>query len=35
MERTDAHRFYDREGANRHSICFGWDPLEDTREDLG
>jgi len=27
MERTDAHRFYDREGANRRSICFGWDPL--------
>ena len=22
--RTDAHRFYDREGAQNRSICFGW-----------
>jgi GNAT superfamily N-acetyltransferase len=25
--RTDAHRFYDREGANVHSRCFGWHGL--------
>ena len=23
--RTDAHRFYEREGAGDRSICFGWD----------
>jgi GNAT superfamily N-acetyltransferase len=23
-ERTDAHRFYEREGAGVRSICFGW-----------
>lgn len=25
--RTDAHRFYEREGADRRSLCFGWDPV--------
>lgn len=29
--RLDAHRFYEREGATRRSICFGWDPLEKGR----
>jgi len=26
-ERVDAHRFYEREGADRRSLCFGWDPV--------
>ena len=25
LARTDAHRFYEREGANRRSYSFGWD----------
>ena len=25
--RTDAHRFYEREGAADRSICFGWHGL--------
>lgn len=25
-ERVDAQRFYEREGANRRSISYGWDP---------
>ena len=30
--RTDAHRFYEREGANHHrSICFGWHGLDAER----
>ncbi len=24
LERTDAHRFYDREGAQYRSLSFGW-----------
>jgi GNAT superfamily N-acetyltransferase len=27
LARTDAHRFYEREGATRQSYTFGWDPL--------
>jgi GNAT superfamily N-acetyltransferase len=27
--RTDAHRFYDREGAAERSLCFGWHHLGD------
>lgn len=28
IERKDAHRFYEREGANVISMCFGWHGLE-------
>ena len=29
--RTDAHRFYEREGATQRSLCFGWHGLGRTR----